>query len=125
MTYHGVPKPGWRGFQLLNDAGSHRVPTTLGNGSSSDLAVQERYVQQIRQQQGSGQHGCGHGAGWLGSGAGLAASSTPTPGQAMAKDAVASVIPPLDALLKASTLLLGRQPLPLRVLVGSIVGLLL
>jgi hypothetical protein len=53
MTYHGVPKPGWRGFQLLNDAGSHRVPTTLGNGSS-DLAVQERYVQQIRQQ-GSGQ----------------------------------------------------------------------
>jgi hypothetical protein len=79
-------------------------------------------------QQGSGQHGCG--AGWLGSGAGLAASSMPTPGQAMAKDAVASVIQPLDALLKASTLLLGRQPLPLRfsnqhVLVGSIVGLLL
>lgn len=48
MTYHGVPKPGWRGFQLLSDAGTHRVPTTLGNGSS-DLAVQERYMQQIEQ----------------------------------------------------------------------------
>ena len=29
MTYHGVPKPGWRGFQLLNRAGDHRVPVTL------------------------------------------------------------------------------------------------
>ena len=31
MTYHGVPKPGWRAFQLLNGAGDHRVPTTLAS----------------------------------------------------------------------------------------------
>jgi hypothetical protein len=29
MTYHGVPKPGWRGFELLHGAGDHRVPATL------------------------------------------------------------------------------------------------
>jgi hypothetical protein len=35
MTYHGVPKPGWRGFQLLAEAGDHRVTTTIGSSSSS------------------------------------------------------------------------------------------
>ena len=30
MTYHGVPKPGWRAFQLLNShAGTLRVGTTV------------------------------------------------------------------------------------------------
>jgi hypothetical protein len=30
MTYHGIPKPGWRAFQLLHShAGTHRVPTTV------------------------------------------------------------------------------------------------
>jgi hypothetical protein len=33
MTLHGVPKPAWRGFQLLNThAGSHTVPTTVTHG---------------------------------------------------------------------------------------------
>ena len=31
MTYHGVPKPGWRAFQLLHGAGDHRVPATLAS----------------------------------------------------------------------------------------------
>ena len=35
MTYHGVPKPGWRGFQLLAEAGDHRVAATIGSSSSS------------------------------------------------------------------------------------------
>jgi xylan 1,4-beta-xylosidase len=30
MTYHGVPKPGWRGFELMAAAGDHRVNATLG-----------------------------------------------------------------------------------------------
>jgi xylan 1,4-beta-xylosidase len=33
MTYHGVPKPGWRGFQLLAAAGDHRVEVTLGGAA--------------------------------------------------------------------------------------------
>ena len=36
MTYHGVPKPGWRGFQLMHGAGDHRVPAALGSDSDSD-----------------------------------------------------------------------------------------
>ena len=33
MTLHGIPKPAWRGFQLLNThAGSHTVPTTVTHG---------------------------------------------------------------------------------------------
>lgn len=33
MTLHGVPKPGWRGFQLLNThAGSHTLPTAVTHG---------------------------------------------------------------------------------------------
>ena len=39
MTYHGVPKPGWRAFQLLNGAGDHRVPTTLA--SEQQVSVQD------------------------------------------------------------------------------------
>ena len=29
MTVHGIPKPGWRGFQLLKDAGNARVPVNV------------------------------------------------------------------------------------------------
>ena len=29
MTAHGIPKPGWRGFQLLNEAGDTRVPVSV------------------------------------------------------------------------------------------------
>ena len=30
----GVPKPGWRAFQLLHEAGDHRLPTTLASDDS-------------------------------------------------------------------------------------------
>jgi len=54
MTVSGIPKPGWRGFQLLNGAGDRRVATSVSepnvsipivaafstvSGSQSDLRV--------------------------------------------------------------------------------------
>ena len=39
MTYHGVPKPGWRGFELMAAAGDHRVNATLG---SDTVKVQQQ-----------------------------------------------------------------------------------
>ena len=38
----GVPKPGWRGFQLLNGAGDHRVPTSLAGESGIKSIQSER-----------------------------------------------------------------------------------
>ena len=44
MTYHGVPKPGWRGFQLLNGAGDHRIPATLPSDMDTLYVSQSQRV---------------------------------------------------------------------------------
>ena len=37
MTYHGIPKPGWRGFELLNKyAGDTRLNVTISHASATD-----------------------------------------------------------------------------------------
>lgn len=38
----GVPKPGWRGFQLLHGAGDHRIPATLASEYRSAGIQSER-----------------------------------------------------------------------------------
>jgi hypothetical protein len=45
MTLHGVPKPGWRAFQLLNShAGSHTVPTVVTHGPGQSTGGNESLV---------------------------------------------------------------------------------
>ena len=36
MTVHGIPKPGWRAFQLMNGAGDYKLNTTVGNGTEQE-----------------------------------------------------------------------------------------
>eukprot|EP01052_Picozoa_sp_SAG31_P054977 SAG31_NODE_14923_length_780_cov_1.469897_1_plen_175_part_00 len=45
MTLHGVPKPGWRAFQLLHShAGSHTVPTVVTHGAGQSTGGNESLV---------------------------------------------------------------------------------
>ena len=39
MTVHGIPKPGWRGFQLLAGAGDTRVPVTVSEKKAPRTAA--------------------------------------------------------------------------------------
>jgi len=41
MTKSGIPKPGWRGFQLLAGAGDKRVPVTVKEHKGGDGVVDE------------------------------------------------------------------------------------
>jgi hypothetical protein len=47
MTVHGIPKPGWRGFQLLNEAGDTRVPVrvTETHGTQYETPTNDRVQQ--------------------------------------------------------------------------------
>ena len=45
MSLHGVPKPGWRAFQLLHThAGSHTLPTTVSHGPGQSTGGNQSVV---------------------------------------------------------------------------------
>jgi len=45
MSLHGVPKPGWRAFQLLHShAGSHTLPTTVSHGPGQSTGGNQSVV---------------------------------------------------------------------------------
>ena len=40
MTFHGIPKPGWRAFQLLHEhAGTQRLKTNVSVGGTKKTAM--------------------------------------------------------------------------------------